>query len=415
MARVEVDVTVKADAARVWIDGTRVALTDGSGRAAVTPGSNHAMSWAVRGAPGTSYTVRITSPSEARFTHTDRFDDEQFDAGLTWFKVLTAVCLALMTGRAVAQPAAASVARMAGASRLTKQSAAAPASAIDLAPVFALEGSTAATTATGQIGFLLGDLGLALGASAPFGGTGAATFADFDGLRSKSSASADIAWHHWSVRDVAPQLDAACTAAGRAKGCSLLDLKRDDSPEGRIAFKRALETIDPGTLLFAGAAGRIAPERFEYVSGANLSVHADRRTSWSASATAGALFGSGLSLTASYTRERAYQAQSQVQLCTPGPAPAWLICGDEILGGPGAPSNTNRVSMEARRVFRWFGISPKVTYDATRGATGVQLPLYFLQDPAGGLRGGIILGWRSDRKEFSARAVVGQVLGLITK
>lgn len=87
MAQVEVDVTVKADIARIWIDGVRLKLTDGAGTARVQPGNHHALSWAVKGAPGTSYSIKITAPSEARLTRGDTFDEDAFDAGVAWFKV----------------------------------------------------------------------------------------------------------------------------------------------------------------------------------------------------------------------------------------------------------------------------------------------------------------------------------------
>jgi hypothetical protein len=87
MAKIEVDISVKAGVAKVWIDGTQVRLVESAGRAKVDPGSDHAVSWAVRGAPGTKYSVAITAPKEARMTHTDTFDAAQFDAGLAWFKV----------------------------------------------------------------------------------------------------------------------------------------------------------------------------------------------------------------------------------------------------------------------------------------------------------------------------------------
>lgn len=413
MAKIEVDVTVKAEVAKVWVDGTQVRLKNGNGRALVTPGEHHALSWAVRGAAGTSYAIRITAPSEARLSRTDTFDSEQFDAGLAWFKVLAAVCLIFVAGRVFAQPAAL-VARMADAAALTAHTAPGSNGALDLAPAFALEGSASGETASGQIGVLVGDLGLTVGASAPFGGSGTSTLADFDGLARKSTATAALTWQHWSVRDVTAQLDAACAAAGRAKGCSLLELKRDDSPAARAALGRALAAIDPGTLVFAGAAGKLAPERFNYLTPDDLRPERARRTSWSASATAGVLSSGGVSAAVTYTRERTYSARNAVQLCRPGPA-GTALCSNEIVGGPGGASRTDRASVELRRVQGAFAISPKVTYDSLRRATGVSMPLYFLHDPAGGLRGGIVLGWRSDTNAFTASAVVGEVLGVLTR
>jgi hypothetical protein len=87
-ANIEIDISVDAGVAKLWVDGTRVRV-DVNGRAAVlvAPGSHHALSWAVRGAPGTAYTVKITAPPEAKLTRGDTFDGDAFDAGIAWFTV----------------------------------------------------------------------------------------------------------------------------------------------------------------------------------------------------------------------------------------------------------------------------------------------------------------------------------------
>lgn len=84
--KVEVEISVKAEVSKVMVDDTVVRLKDGEGAVKVAPG-NHSLTWAVRGAAGTKYTVKITAPKEAAFSHSDTFDNEQFDAGLKWFKV----------------------------------------------------------------------------------------------------------------------------------------------------------------------------------------------------------------------------------------------------------------------------------------------------------------------------------------
>jgi hypothetical protein len=82
----EVEVSTRAELARVWIDGVQLRLKSGVGSTEVRPG-NHVLSWAVRGAPGTTYHVKITAPDEAKLVRGDTFDDDQFDAGVAWFKV----------------------------------------------------------------------------------------------------------------------------------------------------------------------------------------------------------------------------------------------------------------------------------------------------------------------------------------
>jgi hypothetical protein len=71
---------------KVFIDGTRVILTGDKGGRAIRSGE-HAISWNVRGAPGSSYAVQITAPSAATFKKEAKLDDSQMDAGLHFFKV----------------------------------------------------------------------------------------------------------------------------------------------------------------------------------------------------------------------------------------------------------------------------------------------------------------------------------------
>jgi len=87
-AKIEVDISVNADVAKLWVDGARVRVgANGGASVRVAPGGHHALSWAVRGAPGTAYTIRITAPAEARLTRGDTFDADAFDAGIAWFSV----------------------------------------------------------------------------------------------------------------------------------------------------------------------------------------------------------------------------------------------------------------------------------------------------------------------------------------
>jgi hypothetical protein len=84
---IEVDVSVQAEAAKAWMDGKTIRLaSDGTGTATVQPGQ-HAFSFAVRGAAGTKYTAKITAPASAKYSHTDTFDDAEFDQVIHWFTV----------------------------------------------------------------------------------------------------------------------------------------------------------------------------------------------------------------------------------------------------------------------------------------------------------------------------------------
>ena len=84
MARVDVKAT--GQLIKVFIDGTRVTLTGDKGGRDVTAGE-HAISWNVRGAPGSGYLVQITAPAPVAFKKEAKLDDSQMDAGLHFFKV----------------------------------------------------------------------------------------------------------------------------------------------------------------------------------------------------------------------------------------------------------------------------------------------------------------------------------------
>jgi hypothetical protein len=83
----DVKVSTKAELIKVWIDDKFVPLRDGLGTLTVKAGSHHAISWRVRGAPGTRYTIEITAPEEANLKRGDTFDEDGFDAGVAWFKI----------------------------------------------------------------------------------------------------------------------------------------------------------------------------------------------------------------------------------------------------------------------------------------------------------------------------------------
>jgi hypothetical protein len=81
-----VDVEIDAEASLAWLNGVPMGLDEGKGSADVLPG-NHVLSFEVRGAPGTAWTVKITAPPEAKSEDGDTFDATGFDAGRIKFVV----------------------------------------------------------------------------------------------------------------------------------------------------------------------------------------------------------------------------------------------------------------------------------------------------------------------------------------
>ena len=47
----------------------------------------HSLQWFVRGAPGVSYAVEITSPASVKFKHQATLDSAMKDAGVHWFTI----------------------------------------------------------------------------------------------------------------------------------------------------------------------------------------------------------------------------------------------------------------------------------------------------------------------------------------
>jgi hypothetical protein len=71
---------------KVQIDGTNLSFAGNTATPTLAAGE-HALQWFVRGAPGQSYTVAITKPKQAEFSHDGTLDTAQKDAGLIWFTV----------------------------------------------------------------------------------------------------------------------------------------------------------------------------------------------------------------------------------------------------------------------------------------------------------------------------------------
>ncbi len=81
-----VDVEIDAEASLAWLNGVPMDLNGGKGSADVLPG-NHVLSFEVRGAPGTTWSVKITAPPESKSEDGDTFDGSGFDAGRIKFVV----------------------------------------------------------------------------------------------------------------------------------------------------------------------------------------------------------------------------------------------------------------------------------------------------------------------------------------
>lgn len=313
------------------------------------------------------------------------------------------------------------------AAAMRTASGAAASSIVKAAPTISLEGTTTDKTVLGQFGLQYHRVSLTIGAKAAVGKdpTATTTLADLDGLRNKTTGEFGIYSSHWlGVRDPAPVLGPVCDEYGETTGktenkdfkCRLGWFKKDPSAAGRKAYQAIIDKISAPTIFFWGGKGSIAPEEFKFVGKTDLKSGTERHTSWSFSALAGVAFKSNTVVTASYRRQVAYKAGDTAQVCSPVGTTDSSTCTEKVLGAPGSPDKTNTLSLEFKQFFgAHFAVAPKINRDFTKSVTGIEAPIYLLRDKTGGLTGGVTLGWRSDKKEFTASAFVGPVLRLITK
>jgi hypothetical protein len=70
---------------RVFIDGVRLKFS-GTTSSKEVPAGEHVISWVVRGAPGSSFSVAITAPSSSAFLKEAKLDDTMLDAGIHFFQ-----------------------------------------------------------------------------------------------------------------------------------------------------------------------------------------------------------------------------------------------------------------------------------------------------------------------------------------
>lgn len=90
MATVNVEVSYSGgtDVSQLFVDDRHVLTGPGSGSIKVNAGEeDHALTWFVRGQPGSTYELKITAPKPAVFTYSATIDGSTKDGGLYWFRV----------------------------------------------------------------------------------------------------------------------------------------------------------------------------------------------------------------------------------------------------------------------------------------------------------------------------------------
>jgi len=88
MANVKISYEGDTDLSQVFIDDVRVLVGSGTASHPVpNDDEDHALTWFVRGAPGSKYDLKITAPAAAKNEHKTTIDSSTKDGGLHWFRV----------------------------------------------------------------------------------------------------------------------------------------------------------------------------------------------------------------------------------------------------------------------------------------------------------------------------------------
>ena len=153
---------------------------------------------------------------------------------------------------------------------------------------------------------------------------------------------------------------------------------------------------------------------FQWTDPVTFGPQKSQEVDWSVTANFAQFF-SGFVFSASASYQSAYEAAPEQQLCPPNAA-----C---VTARAAAPSRSEHFVLSAGLRYRFIGgdgrlarlaIAPQINYDVEDDVWAVDVPIYFIPGPNGGLNGGVRLGYRSDRdNEFSVGLFIGTTFSLL--
>jgi hypothetical protein len=277
-------------------------------------------------------------------------------------------------------------------------------------PVAILEGTAKSKSVTARIGMQAADFLLDVKLSGPLDDH-ETQLASLRGLGGSTTLSVGLGWIRWHPNVDPAAAQAVCDAYIRETRQRLTTCTHLDLPEGQWR-RRFDSTVHYGTPLILSLRGTLGRGSFTWIDTTSLARSIARHTVSSLDASLG-LYRSGVGFfLLSYAYELSYSASDPVQICRPLGATGALRCDDLPVQSP-SRNRSSLISFEYRRlVGTAVGLRPVVTYRTSSKVWGCQLPLYFLRDQQG-FTGGVALGWRSDTKEATVTAFVGDVLGLV--
>jgi hypothetical protein len=108
--------------------------------------------------------------------------------------------------------------------------------------------------------------------------------------------------------------------------------------------------------------------------------------------------------------EQSYRAHASQNVCSPasfGPA-GTETCTTMVLGAPYASDRTVASVSGAWSIGGNGAARLTVSHDLRHGVTGVDLPVWVMTNPAGGLAGGVRFGYRTDLRQMSMALFVSE-------
>lgn len=247
---------------------------------------------------------------------------------------------------------------------------------------------------------------LKLSAAADSSGNG--VLATLDGFGDATAVEAGYTGVFGHVPRLSDEQRDVCDDIDRAEQCDE-DLAAKGTPAQREAWRKASRKNRINVYLW-GVTGKVGTQSFDYFEPVTFAAQSEDRTPWSASAYIyGQPFNDPTSVTLRYEYQETFTASPKQTICPGGPP----VCLNGPIGAP-VRSEAQLASLEVRR--RWdfqgpawlnsVGIDARVTYDFEADVTGVDVPVYFIQDKGLHLTAGLRFGWRDDTNDTTVSLFV---------
>lgn len=280
---------------------------------------------------------------------------------------------------------------------------------------FSVSFDATATERVGGLSIVVGpkgrdDLSLSLGVSGPLSeSTKTAQPVSLDGLANSAKAEFGLHWFIWTGAVNIAEGKAICKRNVHREDCDDNEIM---DPRERLLFLRS-QAADTDPITVDIQAG-YSQAKFSYLTPGTFAPKADSHPSSTVSVSVGRYSPVLGYLMGGYEYAHTWEASGAPrQICTPLEGMS-LECRTAAVGTP-SESDKHILQVGWRRfVFNGrAAIDPVVQWNPKDNVTAVTVPVYGFTKKNEGLAGGVKLGWRSDKDDFSAVAFVGAAIGIL--